>query len=124
MSLAIELEAIAADTGFSGVIRVDDPDGHSLETAHGLAHRGYGIANEVETRFAVASGAKGLTALAVMSLVEDGTLDLATTARSVLGPDHLPLVDDGVTLEHLLAHRSGIGDGAWAPARFLVEWLG
>jgi CubicO group peptidase (beta-lactamase class C family) len=27
----------------------------------------------------------------------------------VLGAD-LPLVDDGVTLEHLLAHRSGIGD--------------
>ena len=46
-----------------------------------------------------------MTALAVMSLVEDATLDLATTARSVLGPDHLPLVDDGVTLEHLLAHR-------------------
>jgi len=109
MSLGSELEAIAADTGFSGVIRVDDPDGDSLETAHGLAHRGYGIANEVETRFAVASGAKGLTALAVMSLVEDGTLELATTARSVLGPD-LPLVDDSVTVEHLLAHRSGIGD--------------
>ena len=32
-----------------------------------------------------------------------------TTARSVLGDD-LPLIDDGVTVEHLLAHRSGIGD--------------
>jgi CubicO group peptidase (beta-lactamase class C family) len=27
----------------------------------------------------------------------------------VLGDD-LPLIDDGVTIEHLLAHRSGIGD--------------
>src|SRR4051794_41544124 len=44
-----------------------------------------------------------------MSLVEDGRLGLATTARSVLGDD-LPLVDDAVTVEHLLAHRSGIGD--------------
>ena len=44
-----------------------------------------------------------------MSLVEDGTLDLETTARSVLGDD-LPLIDDDVTIEHLLAHRSGIGD--------------
>ena len=31
------------------------------------------------------------------------------TARSVLGAD-LPLIDDDVTIEHLLAHRSGIGD--------------
>ena len=36
-------------------------------------------------------------------------LDLATTARSVLGAD-LPLIADDVTVEHLLAHRSGIGD--------------
>ena len=50
-----------------------------------------------------------MTALAVVSLVEQGTLDLATTARSVLGDD-LPLIGDDVTVEHLLAHRSGIGD--------------
>jgi len=109
VSLERELEALAAETGFSGVVRVDDPGGDSFETASGLAQRGYGIANEVDTRFTVASGAKGLTALTVVSLVEDGTLELATTARSVLGPD-LPLVDDRVTVEHLLAHRSGIGD--------------
>jgi CubicO group peptidase (beta-lactamase class C family) len=34
---------------------------------------------------------------------------MSTTARSVLGTD-LPLVADDVTIEHLLAHRSGIGD--------------
>ena len=50
-----------------------------------------------------------MTALAVMSLVEDGTLALGTTARSLLGDD-LPLIADDVTVEHLLAHRSGIGD--------------
>jgi CubicO group peptidase (beta-lactamase class C family) len=52
---------------------------------------------------------KGLTALTVMSLVVEGVLDLATTARSILGPD-LPLIGDDVTVELLLAHRSGIGD--------------
>jgi CubicO group peptidase (beta-lactamase class C family) len=45
----------------------------------------------------------------VLRLVEDGPLDLATTARTVLGTD-LPLIADDVTVEHLLAHRSGIGD--------------
>jgi CubicO group peptidase (beta-lactamase class C family) len=36
-------------------------------------------------------------------------LELSTPARALLGRD-LPLIDDGVTVEHLLAHRSGIGD--------------
>ena len=61
------------------------------------------------TRIAVASGGKFFTALVVMSLVEQGVLALDTTARSMLGTD-LPLIDDAVTVEHLLAHRSGIGD--------------
>jgi CubicO group peptidase (beta-lactamase class C family) len=50
-----------------------------------------------------------MTALTVMSLIEEGRLERATTARSVLAND-LPLIDDGVTVEQLLAHRSGIGD--------------
>jgi CubicO group peptidase (beta-lactamase class C family) len=51
---------------------------------------------------------KGFTALTVVSLIEDGPLELSTTARSVLGDD-LPLIGDDVTIEHLLSHRSGIG---------------
>jgi CubicO group peptidase (beta-lactamase class C family) len=91
------------------VVRVEDGDKLELTRAYGLAHRGYGIQNEPDTRFAIASGTKGLTALAVVSLIEDGVLDLTTAARSVLGP-YLPLIGDEVTIEHLLSHRSGIGD--------------
>jgi CubicO group peptidase (beta-lactamase class C family) len=107
--LVIELDAIAAETAFSGVIRVGRADEIEVARAYGLAHRGYEIPNTLDTRFATASGAKGFTALTVVSLIEDGVLDLATTARSVLGED-LPLIDDDVTVEHLLSHRSGIGD--------------
>ena len=107
--LGSAIDDVAAETGFSGVVRIDR-DGHPLLTkAFGLAHRGYSIGNTVDTRFGIASGTKGLTALVVMSLVEEGRLELTTTARSVLGSD-LPLIDDDVTIEHLLAHRSGIGD--------------
>ena len=103
------VDAIAADVGFSGVIRVDLDGGVAVQRAYGLAHRGVGVPNTVDTQFGIASGSKGLTALAVMSLVEGGELALDTTARSVLGAD-LPLIDDRVTVEQLLAHRSGIGD--------------
>ena len=107
--LAAELDALVAELTFSGVVRVDRGDELVFEQAYGFADRRWKIPNAPDTRFAMASGVKGLTAVAVMSLVEDGTLDLATTARSVLGDD-LPLIDDAVTVEQLLAHRSGIGD--------------
>ena len=103
------IDRIAAETAFSGVVRVDRGGEIELVKAYGLAHRGSGIPNEVDTRFGIASGTKGFTALTVMSLIEEDRLDLGTTARSVLGND-LPLIDEAVTVEHLLAHRSGIGD--------------
>ena len=108
-TLENDLDAIAAETAFSGVVRVDGAEGIELAKAYGLAHRGYEIPNEVDTRFAIASGTKGLTALTVVSLIEDGLLELSTPARSALGRD-LPLVGDDVTVELLLSHRSGIGD--------------
>lgn len=104
-----EVDSVATESGFSGVVWVDRGGVVELARAYGLAHRGYQIPNAVNTRFAIASGTKGLTALTVVSLIEDGLLDLKTTAREVLGKD-LALVDDNVTVEHLLAHRSGIGD--------------
>jgi CubicO group peptidase (beta-lactamase class C family) len=107
--LETELDALASEAAFSGVVRVDRADTTELTKAYGLAHRGYELPNEVGTRFAIASGAKGVTALTVISLIEAGALDLSTTARSVLGED-LPLIDGDVTVEHLLSHRSGIGD--------------
>jgi CubicO group peptidase (beta-lactamase class C family) len=107
-ALVDEIDALAAE-GFSGVVRVDRDGEIELEKAYGLADRAHGIPNRVDTQFGTASGTKTLTALAVVSLIEDGALDLSTTARSVLGDD-LPLIDDRVTVEQLLAHRSGIGD--------------
>ncbi|WP_435227325.1 serine hydrolase domain-containing protein [Streptomyces sp. Tue6028] len=108
-SLENAVDSIAHETGFAGVVSVDRGGEIELAKAYGLAHRGTKTPNTVDTRFAIASGTKGLTALAVVTLIEQGVLQLSTTARSVLGED-LPLVDDRVTVEHLLAHRSGIGD--------------
>jgi CubicO group peptidase (beta-lactamase class C family) len=109
LSLSDAVDAVAAETGFAGVVAVDRAGEVEFAKAYGYAHRAYRIPNTVDTRFAIASGSKGLTALTVVSLIEQGALRLSTTARSVLDRD-LPLIGDDVTVEHLLAHRSGIGD--------------
>src|SRR6266487_1456179 len=109
LELEDAVDSIAVAEEFSGAVRVDRGDEIALAKAYGFAHRGYEIPNTVDMQFAIASGTKGLTALAVVSLIEDGSLALSTTARSVLGED-LPLIGDDVTIEHLLSHRSGIGD--------------
>ncbi len=107
-SLASEARE-AERCGFSGVIRVDSGGQLIYESAHGLADRAHRVPNTCAARFAAASGTKGYTAAVIMVLVERGQLSLTTTARSLLGRD-LPLIDDYVTIEHLLTHRSGIGD--------------
>jgi len=107
-----ELDAVVNDvadeTRFSGAVRAD-VGGDTRTWVFGMADRRHHVANTPDTRFGIASGTKGFTALTVMSLVESGDIGLDTTAREVLGDD-LPLIDDAVTVEQLLAHRSGIGD--------------
>lgn len=108
-SLRGAVDEEASRTGFSGVVRVDRDGETQVFEAYGFADRAHEVRNTVGTQFAIASGSKGLTALAVMGLIEQGKLEPDTTARSLLGDD-LPLIADDVTIEHLLAHRSGIGD--------------
>lgn len=106
---AAAINSLADQSGFAGVVSVDRGGEIEFGQAYGLAHRGFQIPNTFDTRFAIASGTKGLTALTVVSLISDGALRLSTAARSVLGDD-LPLIGAEVTVGHLLAHRSGIGD--------------
>jgi CubicO group peptidase (beta-lactamase class C family) len=119
-----DVERIAAETGFSGVVSIDRAGEVEFAKAYGLANRAYRVPNTLDTRFGTASGSKGFTALAVLSLVREGLLSLDTTARSLLGDD-LPLIADDVTVEHLLTHTSGIGDyldeeGDWQANDYMV----
>jgi CubicO group peptidase (beta-lactamase class C family) len=107
--LATRVDAAIAACRFSGVVRVDRGGRVALERAAGFADRRWSVPMSAATRLSIASGTKGFTALTVMALVESGALALDTPARILLGDD-LPLIDEGVTIEHLLSHRSGIGD--------------
>jgi CubicO group peptidase (beta-lactamase class C family) len=95
--------------GFSGAIRVDRAGEVLLDEAYGLADRAHGVPCTPQHRFGVASLSKGFTALAIGALIDEGRLAWTDPVRPVLGDD-LPLVDDAVTVEHLLSHTSGIGD--------------
>ena len=63
--LALEhaIDDLAARDDFSGVVSVDVRGDFEFAKAYGLADRRHGIANTVDTQFAVASGAKGLRIL-------------------------------------------------------------
>lgn len=108
-ALAEDLRRAVATAPGAGVVGVDRAGTVLVQDAWGLAERRLGVPMTPSHRLAMASGSKGFTALVVMSLVADGVLSLDTTARSLLGSD-LPLVDHAVTVGHLLAHRSGIGE--------------
>src|SRR3954451_2441110 len=86
-SLQEAVDGAAEHTGFSGVVRLDRAGNTEFSQAYGVADRSHMIPNTVQTLFATASGTKSLTALAVMGLVERGTFELATTARSLLDSD-------------------------------------
>ena len=107
--LSRRVDEKAAETDFAGVVHLERSGAVELNAAYGLADRGHGIPMTADNQLGMASGSKTFTALAVMRLVEEGLLGLSTTARQVLGTD-LPLIADDVTVEHLLSHRSGIGD--------------
>ena len=122
---AQELDATARETGMSGAIRLDAAGEPVFEAAYGLADRAHGIPNTVSTRFGLASLSKGFTALTVRALIDGGFLALDTPARQLLGTD-LPAIDERVTVEHLLAHTSGIADyldeeDDWSPSDYVLS---
>lgn len=106
--LTEKLDATADRTRFSGVVAELGGDADMVRP-YGLANRSTGTPVTADTRFALASGSKSMTALVIASLVEQGAITLETRARELLGED-LPLIDDAVTVRHLLTHTSGIGD--------------
>jgi len=101
--------ALVDERGLAVVVRVSVAGEVAVELARGASDRRHGIANAPDTRFGLASGTKGFTALLVAALIDGGVLSFDEPARTFLGDD-LPLVDDRVTIGHLLEHRAGIGD--------------
>lgn len=94
------------------VLAVSGPDGAVRIAAAGLADRTRRRPVTPETRFHIASAGKMMTAVAVLQLVQSGTLTLDTpVARLIDLPGAGRLANLGTaTVGDLLSHRSGIPD--------------
>lgn len=107
--LASRLDTVIDQTQFYGVAQIAFQGRVLYERAAGYADRAHRVPNTPETEFAIASGTKTFTAVTVMSLVQDGLLDLDDEVHGSFGPAG-DVVPSGVTVRHLLAHASGMGD--------------
>ena len=91
-----------------GVLRLG-PDEERLELATGVLHRGTGVAATPDSLFQVGSITKVWTTTLLMTLVEEGQLDLDAPVATLL-PD-FRVADPGasarITVRHLLGHTSG-----------------
>lgn len=77
--------------------------------SNGFANRSEEIANQVNTRFSIASGCKIFTAVAVCMLVEDGKISFESKLKDCLNVE-FPYFDREITVHHLLTHTSGVQD--------------
>ncbi len=61
------------------------------------------------SRFNYASSGKQFTALAILTLIEEGKMNLDDDIRKFL-PNFYPFVEEEIQIQHLLTHTSGIRD--------------
>lgn len=115
--LDAELQQLAADNRFSGVV-MSAPGGEVAFTgAYGPADKRAGVANTLDTRFNIGSLNKEFTGAAVLLLVNEGAIEIDAPISRYL--DGFPSeVGDAVTVRHLLQHRSGWGH-YWDNEHFL-----
>lgn len=104
-----EITRLVGD-GFSGVASIAPLErGPALEAAFGLADRSHRVPNNIETRFAMASGCKIFTAAAVGLLMQEGKLGLDTRLSDCVRSRQFHF-GSAVTIGQLLNHTAGIPD--------------
>lgn len=103
------LDTLSRENAFSGVVKIQRDNETLFEQAVGLANRAFSIANQLDTRFRIASITKMFTAVAVLQLIEQERVTLQTRIKPLLGLDGSG-VPENATVFHLLTHTSGMAD--------------
>jgi D-alanyl-D-alanine carboxypeptidase len=105
-----QLSREAAAGRFAGAVMISRDGRAVLSNAYGDADRASHSANSTDTRFRIGSMNKMFTAVAVLQLVQAGTIRLDAPLATYL-PEY-PNRDAAskVTIHHLLTHTGGTGD--------------
>lgn len=104
-----KLQRVIQQIDFSGTVLVKQGNHMKIEVAASYANRSEQIANNMDTRFGIASGCKLFTAIAVCQLVEEKKLSFDMRLKDCLNID-FPHFDSNITVHQLLTHSSGIPD--------------
>ncbi len=113
------LDDLADQEQFSGVVLIALGAQPILQEAYGMADRGRGIPNQLDTKFNLGSMDKMFTAVAILQLVEQGELSLDAKIAEVLPDYPNQQVANTVTIHQLLTHTSGMGD--WSDSERFPE---
>jgi CubicO group peptidase (beta-lactamase class C family) len=103
------LTEIAKEKKFSGVITIEDEDKIIYQYIKGMENRELKIPITRNTLFAVASGTKFLTALAIGKLIDQKKIDIDTKAKDIYDLN-MDTIDPNITIKQLLSHTSGMSD--------------
>lgn len=103
-----ELVSTYAEYGeFNGSILISNEGEVIYKKGFGMANMEWGIPNQVDTKFRLASVTKQFTAMMIMQLVSENKLALDEPISTYL-PTYPKNNGDKVNIHHLLTHTSGI----------------
>jgi CubicO group peptidase (beta-lactamase class C family) len=98
---------------FMGTVLVAKGDRVIVDKAYGSANLEWGTANTTNTKFRIGSVTKQFTAASILLLEERGKLKVEDPIKRFVSD--APAAWDAVTLQHLMAHTSGIPNFTNAP---------
>jgi CubicO group peptidase (beta-lactamase class C family) len=104
------LDKLTKADKFSGVVLVAKNGAPVFLNAYGMADRDKKIANQVNTKFNIGSENKIFTQLAIGMLADEGKLALGDKLGKYLPDYPNKEAAENVTIEQLVAMKSGIGD--------------
>jgi CubicO group peptidase (beta-lactamase class C family) len=93
--------------GFNGSVLVSHEGEVIYKKGFGSANMEWDVANQVDTKFVIASVTKPFTSMLIMQLVAENKLDLHEPITTYL-PDYPKENGEQITIHHILSHTSGI----------------
>ncbi len=103
------IDAINKTIEFSGSIQVYAKGKNLFTFNQGIESIKSNRPISSDSKFAIASLTKSFTALKILQLIEDGSLDIHKTISDYL-PYYPKQIGERITIEHLLNNRSGLPD--------------